>query len=189
MSSTEKLSSPCHNQWFDTVSTNLGTSLGFDHNNEKKCAFPHARHIYSLENYFTRGRCRLAWRVLTLTDENYRGEPHEILVKCFKNFVYPWFARKKRQIPNGISKYFIHWSIYELFNNSPRKKQNWNNGRIGQMNSFFFNKEFVGSFFPLNLRGSQFFVTAEDKHLWNVSETLKEFTLPVTFSSLLFICN
>ena len=38
---------------------------------------------------------------------------------------------------------------------------------------FFFNKEFVGSFFPLNLRGSQFFVTAEDKHLWNVSETLK----------------
>ena len=34
--STEKLSSPCHNQWFDTVSTSLGTSLGFDHNNEKK---------------------------------------------------------------------------------------------------------------------------------------------------------
>ena len=34
-------------------------------------------------------KCRLAWRVLTLTDENYRGEPHGILVKCFKNFGYP----------------------------------------------------------------------------------------------------
>ena len=33
---------------------------------------------------FTRERCRLAWRVLTLADENYRGEPHEILVKCLK---------------------------------------------------------------------------------------------------------
>ena len=87
--STEKLSSPYHNQWFDTVSTNLGTSLGFDHNDKKKCAFPHARHVYSLENYFTGGRCRLPWRVLTLADENYRGELHEILVKCFKNFVYP----------------------------------------------------------------------------------------------------
>ena len=51
--------------------------------------FPHARHVYSLENFFTGGRCRLAWRVLTLADENYRGELHEILVKCFKNFVYP----------------------------------------------------------------------------------------------------
>ena len=122
----------------------------------KKCAFPHARHVYSLENFFTGGRCRLAWRVLTLADENYRGELHEILVKCFKNFVYPWFARrKKRQIPNGISKYFIHWSIYELFYNSPRKKQNWNNGHIGQMNSSFFNKEFVRSFFSVNLRGGQ----------------------------------
>ena len=33
-----------------------------------------------MENYFSRGRCRLAWRVLTLADENYRGEPHEILI-------------------------------------------------------------------------------------------------------------
>ena len=24
-------------------------------------------------------------------------------------------AEKKRQIRNGISKYFIHWSIHELF--------------------------------------------------------------------------
>ena len=38
--STEKLSSPCHDQWLDTVSTNLGTSLGFDHNNEKNVRFP-----------------------------------------------------------------------------------------------------------------------------------------------------
>ena len=64
-------------------------------------------------------------------------------------------AVKKRQIPNGISKCFIHWSIYELFYNSTRKKQNWNNWRIGHMNSNFFNKEFVSSFFPVNLRGGQ----------------------------------
>ena len=37
--STEKSSSPCHNQWFDTVSTNLGTSLGFDHNDKKNVRF------------------------------------------------------------------------------------------------------------------------------------------------------
>ena len=37
--STEKLCSPCHNQWYDTVSTNLGTSLGFDYNNEKNVRF------------------------------------------------------------------------------------------------------------------------------------------------------
>ena len=34
-----KICSPYHNQLFDTVSTNLGTSLGFDHNNEKKVRF------------------------------------------------------------------------------------------------------------------------------------------------------
>ena len=56
-----------------------------------------ARHIYSLENYFTGWRCRLAWHVLTQAEENHRGEPHEILVKCFKNFVYPWFARRKKK--------------------------------------------------------------------------------------------
>ena len=85
----KKLISPYHNRCFDTVSTNLGTSLGFDHSDKKKCAFPHACQVYSLENYFTGGRCPLPWRVLTLADENFRGELHEILVKCFKNFVYP----------------------------------------------------------------------------------------------------
>ena len=35
----KKLSSPCHNQWFDTVSTNLGTSLGSDHHDENKVRF------------------------------------------------------------------------------------------------------------------------------------------------------
>ena len=37
-----------------------------------------------MENFFTGGRCRLAWRVLTLADENYPGELHENLVKCLK---------------------------------------------------------------------------------------------------------
>ena len=63
----------------------------------KKCAFPHARHIYSLENYFTGGRCRLAWRFLTLADENYRSEPHEILSNVLKTFsTLNLYAEKKR---------------------------------------------------------------------------------------------
>ena len=143
----------------------------------KKCAFPHARHICSLESYFTRGRCRLAWRVLTLADENYLGEPHEILVKCFKNFVYPWFARRKKKA-NSEWYFKIFYSLVSSWTAlwQREEKQNWNNQRISQMNSNFFNKEFV------NLSGGQFFATAEDRHLWNVSETLKEFTLPVIFS-------
>ena len=106
----------------------------------------------------------------------------------FKNFVYSCLhaeikKKKKKQIPNGMSKHFIHWLIYGLFYSSPRKKQNWKNRRIGQMSYNVFNKELVSQFFPVNLSAGQFFVTAEDRHLWNVSETLKEFTLPVIFSS------
>ena len=86
--STEKLNSPCHNQWFDTVSTNLGTSLGFGHYNEKNVRFL-ALATFILWKIILLGAIRLAWRVLTLADENYRGDPHEILVKCFKNFVFP----------------------------------------------------------------------------------------------------
>ena len=57
--------------------------MGFDHNDKKKCALPHARHIYYLENYFYwRAMSLRAWRVLTLADENYRGEPYETLIKC-----------------------------------------------------------------------------------------------------------
>ena len=48
----------------------------------------------------------------------------------------------------------------------------------------FFTKELVSSFSPVNLSGGQFSVTAEDRHLWNVSETLKEFTL-----TLLILCS
>ena len=130
----------------------------------KKCAFPHARHVYSLENYFTGGRCRLPWRVLTLADENYRGELHEILVKCFKNFVYPWFARRKKKAnPERYFKTLYSLVTYELFHSSPRKKKNWNNRRIGQMNSNFFNKELVSSFFLVNLSGCHFFVTADQR--------------------------
>ena len=99
---------------------------------------------------------RLAWRVLTLADENYRGEPHEILVKCLKTLSHLICTQKKRQIPNGISKHFIHWSIYELFYSSPRKKQSWNKRRFGQMNSNFFKKELASSFFPVNLSGVNF---------------------------------
>ena len=60
---------------------------------KKKCAFPHARH-------FTGGRCRLPWRVLTLADEHYQ------VLKTLSTL--DLHAEKKRQIPNGISKHFIH---------------------------------------------------------------------------------
>ena len=43
------------------------------------------------------------WQVLTLAVEianerrgNHPIEHHEILVKCYKNFVFPWSARKKK---------------------------------------------------------------------------------------------
>ena len=52
----------------------------------------------------------------------------------------------------------------------PEEKQNWNNRLSGQTNSNFFNKELVSSFFPVNLIGGQFSVTAENRHvkrLWN----------------------
>ena len=49
-----------------------------------------------MENYFTRGRCRLAWRVLTLAEENDRGEPHEILASGLKTlFTLDLQAEKK----------------------------------------------------------------------------------------------
>ena len=53
------------------------------------CVSSHSPRLFFGKLFFTGGRCRFAWRVLTLADENYRGELHEILVKCFKNFVYP----------------------------------------------------------------------------------------------------
>ena len=34
---------------------------------------------------------------MTQAEENYRREPHKILVKCFKNFVYPWLVRRKKK--------------------------------------------------------------------------------------------
>ena len=103
-----------YNQWFDTVSTNLGTSLGFDHNNEKS-AFPHSRPIYSLENYFIGRRCHLAWRVLTLADKNHRGEPHEICAKCFlKKLCLPLICTQK--IKANSERYFkIFHSLVNLW--------------------------------------------------------------------------
>ena len=91
--------------------------------------------------------------------------------QMFKKLCLPLICtqEKKSQIPNGISKYFIHWSIYELFYSSPRKKQNWNKRRMGQMNSNFFNKKFVSSFFPVNLRGVNF--------LWQLKTDISEMSL------------
>ena len=112
--------------------------------------------------------------------QNYRNEPPEILFKCFKNFVYPCTQKKKGKFWTVFQNILFISQFMNCFIAARGKSR-----RIGQMNFNFFNKELVSSFFPVNLSGGQFFVTAEDRHLWNVSETLKEYTLPVIFSSLL----
>ena len=73
-----------------------------------------------------------------------------------------WHAEKKAN-PERYFKTLYSLVTYELFHSSPRKKKNWNNRRIGQMNSNFFNKELVSSFFLVNLSGGHFFVTADQR--------------------------
>ena len=91
----------------------------------KKCAFPHARHIYSLENYFTGGRCRLAWRVLTLADENYRGEPHEILSNVLKTFsTLNLYAEKKGKFRTMFQNILIISQFKNCSVLQPEEKQN-----------------------------------------------------------------
>ena len=51
---------------------------------------------------------------LTLIDENYEGESHEILDKCFKNPFYPWFARRKK---DKFSTVFQNISFINQFMN------------------------------------------------------------------------
>ena len=84
--------------------------MGFDHNNEKNVRFLTFRHIYSLENHFTGGRCHLAWRVLILADENYRGEPHEItkfLTNVLKTLsTFDLKAEKKKKNQANSERYF-----------------------------------------------------------------------------------
>ena len=120
--SEEKLSSPCHNQRFDTLSTNLGKSLGFDHNNEKNVRFLTLATFILWKIILLEGECRLAWHVFdtpwyllihaALADENNRVKPHEILVKCFKNLVHPWFACRKKKA--NSERYFK--TFYSLVN-------------------------------------------------------------------------
>ena len=47
----------------------------------KMCVSSRSPHLIFGKLFYWR---RLAWRVLILANENYRGEPHEILVKCLK---------------------------------------------------------------------------------------------------------
>ena len=131
----------------------------------KKCAFPHARHVYSLENFFTGGRCRLAWRVLTLADENYRGELHEILVKCFKNFVYPWFARRKKKgkFRTVFQNILFISQFMNCFIAARGKSKIETTGVSVKRIPIFFNKELASSFFLVNLSGLHFFVTADQR--------------------------
>ena len=109
--------------------------------------------------------------------------PMKFLSKLCLSLVCPPKKRKKRQIPNGFSKYFI-CQFMNCFYNSPRKKQNWNNRCIGQMNSSLFNKEFVSSFFPVNFKRGSMFCDSRRYTSLKRHVTFKEFTHPVIFSSL-----
>ena len=122
--STEKLSSPCHNRWFDTVSTNLGTSLGFDHNDEKNVRF------LTLATFILWKI--ICWRAMSLSLARLDSGRRKLLrwtpwnsCQMFLKLCLPFICtqKKKRHIPNVILKYFINWSIYELFYNCPRKNK------------------------------------------------------------------
>ena len=72
-------------------------------------------------------------------------------------------AEKKRQIPNGSSKYFIYWSIYELFYNSARKNQKLKQPAY-QSNEFQFFQQEVGKFiFPSKFKWGSFFCDSRSK--------------------------
>ena len=64
--------------------------------------------LLHLVNYFTRGRDSGRRFLPTMRQGNLPIEPYEILVKCFKNFVFPWFARgKERTTPVFQNSLFI----------------------------------------------------------------------------------
>ena len=140
--------------------------MRFDHNNEKNVRFLTLTTFILWKIIFTGERCRLAWHVLTLIDENYRGESHEILVKCFKNFVYPWFARRKKDKLSTVFQTILFISQFmNCFITARGKSKMETTGVSVKRIPIFFNKEFLSSFFLVNLRGGQCFVTAEDRHL------------------------
>ena len=79
--------------------------------------------------------------------------------------------KKKGKLRTVFQNILLIGQFMNCFIAARGKRQNWNHWRVGQMNSNFFSKELVSSFFPVNLSGGQFLVTAEDRRLWNVSET------------------
>ena len=126
-----------------------------------------------------------------LCPTNYRGEPHEILVNVLKtSSTLHLYAEKKGKFRTVFQNIlfigqFKNCFIYVFFAARGKSKIETTGLSVKRI-PIFFNKELVSSFFLVNLSGGQFFVTAENRHLWNVSETLKEFTLPITFSSFSF---
>ena len=126
-----KLSSPCHK--FNTVSTNLGTSLRFYHNNEKKCALPHACHIYFLENYFTRRRCPLvgaSWLWPT--------NPMKFLSNVPQPFSTPGLhAGKKDKFRTVFQNILFISQFMNCFITARGKRKIETTGRIGRINSKF----------------------------------------------------
>ena len=149
---------------------------------KKMCVSSRSPHLFFGKLFY--------WRAMSLSlarlDSGQRKSSRWAPWNSCQNFVYPWSAhqkKKKRQILNGFSKYFI-CQFMNCFYNSPRKKQNWNNRCIGQMNSSLFNKEFVSSFFPVNFKRGSMFCDSRRYTSLKRNVTFKEFTHPVIFSSL-----
>ena len=89
-----------------------------------------------------------------------------------------WFARRKKK--DRFRMVFQNILFISQFMNcfiTARGKAKLKQPAYRSMNSNLINKEFVNSFFPVNLRGGQCFVTAEDRHLYNVMKLLKSLHL------------
>ena len=87
--------------------------------------------------------------------------------------------KKKRQISNGISKYFIRQSIYELCYNSPRKKAKLKQPAY-RSNEFQFIQLGVCEFiFPSKFKRGSMFCDSRRQTSLKHHETFKEFTPPV----------
>ena len=146
----------------------------------KMCVFSRSPHLF-FGKYFTWGQCRLAWRVLTLIDENYRGEPHSCQMFQKRCLPLVYTQKKKEEFPTVFQNILFISQFMNCFITA--------RGKIiiettVKWIPIFFNKAFVGSFFPVNLRGVNVLWQPKiDISETSLYKTLKEFTIPVIFSS------
>ena len=81
----------------------------------------------------------------TMRQVNLPIEPYEILVKCFKNFVFPWFAREKERTTPVFQNSLFIGQFTDCFITARGKSKIETTGV--SVKWIPINKEFVGSFF------------------------------------------